>query len=414
MCQCFRKCFWHFSLCIAVSINVVRMIIGLGLIAGGIYGKTQLNVREILGNYYEQSVPPMDKFVGMGTSDDTSNLMQEADEFKKKSLDDMAGIADKAFDAVIGVGVIMVVVAVVGIIAFTRCKENRPFLIVFMALVFVLLIIFIVFCAMVGDDSILLGVIFEKLDNIALKEKSVNRFFMAAIQTKLECCGVRGNVDYYCHGVYDFNCNPGCETFIDVWNEMVQNAKMEDQSPMCTTTSESVDNCKTQHSANDCDNHLNMKKPVDGSQTKYCKDSYQDKYETIEDSTSAAKYKEMKKQLEDKDPAYNNTFKTGDPKVYGSLLNENIKGTQGCGFAIWDEVNMHAFLTIAVIVFVIIILMILFQILMAGLCLWWSPGKKSKSEAPKSKSKSKLSSESLKDARPGTKSNKEWDKDTSA
>ena len=43
---------------------------------------------------------------------DTSNLKQEADEFKKKSLDDMADIADKAFDAFLGIGVIMVVVGV--------------------------------------------------------------------------------------------------------------------------------------------------------------------------------------------------------------------------------------------------------------------------------------------------------------
>ena len=48
------------------------------------------------------------------------------------------------------------------------------------------------------------GVIFDKLDKLALNEDFTNRFFMAAIQSELECCGVRGNVDYCCNGIYDF------------------------------------------------------------------------------------------------------------------------------------------------------------------------------------------------------------------
>jgi len=388
MCQCF----FRFLKCIAITINVILFIAGLGLIAGGIYGKTQLDVREVLGKEYKNNVPGIDQFVGNDHKDpNTAKLTEKADKFVEKSLDEIADIADKAFIAFIGIGAVMSCIALWGILAFTCCNKKRCCVIIFMVLMIILAIPFIALCVIAADEYLLRGLIFDKLDKLALEKKFTNRFFMAAIQSQLKCCGVRGNVDYYCNGIYDFVCNPGCKTYDKIWEEMKKLVEGKGFPPMCTK-SDKFNPCKKLAAVgkeDKCNKNFNVPKPVDGKGTAYCK-NYQDKYKTEEDSISANKYKVMKKNLLDKDPA---TGSTGDPSVHGSLLQEATvtKGKQGCGFAIWEKVDMDNFLNIAVIAFGIISLIILFQIVVAVMSLFCNK-KNNKNKSRKSKSSSSSSS----------------------
>jgi len=378
-------------ICIAVTINVILFIAGLGLIAGGIYGKTQLNVRDVLGKEYKNKVPRIDVFVSNDKKNtDTAKLTKEADKFVEESLDNVADIADKASIAFIAIGVVMSSIALLGIIALTCCNKKRCCMIIFMVLMIILVIPFIVLCAIAADEYILRGLIFDKLDKLALKTDFTNRYFMAAIQSQLKCCGVRGNVDYYCNGIYDFDCNPGCKTYFIIWVEMNNLVKGKGFPPMCTKDSKLNELCKRTASPAKCKEQMNIPQPVDGKKADYC-NKYQDKYNTKKDSISADKYKDMKKNLmENNDPASKNN--AVNPDVYGSLLQKKTvtTGKQGCGFAIWEKMDMDNFLNIAVISFAVITLIILFQIVVAVMSLFCN--KKNKNKPRKSKSSSSSSS----------------------
>jgi len=250
------KCFFRFAKCLAVFVNVILLILGLGCLGGGIYALTQIDVKDLLGKTYNDSVPPIETFVpNEAKNDQTAKLTTKASKFVEESLEKIGRTSKKIFIGLIGLGAVMVFISM----------------------------------------------IFAKLDDLALKKEFVNRYFMAALQSQLKCCGVRGSVDYFCHGIYDFACNPGCMTFNRFWKAMVDKAGENNLKPMCTRVPEMVEQCRkmadkaekikkqNQNLKNlgqtgaalppelaaftkeNCEKKMNVPKPVNGQTSEFCK-----------------------------------------------------------------------------------------------------------------------------------------------
>lgn len=385
------ECFFRFLKCIVVTFNLVLFIVGIAAIAGGAYMKTHIDMKQIVGTQYKENVPPIAEFIPDEAPQDVSDkLTKEADDFVDQSIDDIAGVTEVIVNALIGFGAVMSSLALFGIIVFTCCNKKNVCVITYLVLLILSLIPFLALTIVAGDESILRGHVFSTLDGLALKKKSVNRFFMAALQSQLECCGVRGNVDYFCEGIYDYKCNPGCLTFKVIWDQMKDSKP--DMPPMCKREPNLVDLCKTLAStpqatknltAENCDNKMNIPKPVDGRKSDFCK-AYKDFYKTSADSTSANTIKETRRMLLRFDPAKKYGLDE-DPRVFGSLTQED-KGTEGCGFAIWHKVNMPTFLNYAMIAFLVITLIIVFEIFVAALSIVYNK-KKQKQESAFTQSK---------------------------
>lgn len=360
------KCFFKFAKCLVVTFNIFLVIFGIGSVGGGIFLKTQIDLHDLLGDQYKDNVPPIASFLPEDTPPDKSDAMsKEADDFVEKSINDLTGVIQVINDALIGIGVVVSCIALFGIVVFTCCNQKNIMVIIYLALLIVMLIPFLAMTIVFGDESILKGHIFSTLDELALKEKFVNRFFMAALQSKLKCCGTRGNVDYYCEGIYDYACNPGCLTFKTIWDKMDK----EQSKPMCKREQSLVDMCQEGFTKENCETKLNVPKPIDGRGSSYCKDhKYQDSYITTDDSKSVTVYEQMKKSLSTFDPAGKYSL-NDDPRVFGSLMNPKDKGpTPGCGFVIWyEEVKIPTFLNYAMMVFLVLTLIIVFEIAVATL-----------------------------------------------
>jgi len=296
------KCFFRFAKCLAVFVNVILLILGLGCLGGGIYALTQIDVKDLLGKTYNDSVPPIETFVpNEAKNDQTAILTTKASKFVDESMEKIGRTSKKIFIGLVGLGAVMVFITLLGIMAFSCCNKNSCFVIVYLILLILVLVPFIVMTVFTADESFFKGMIFAKLDDLALKKEFVNRYFMAALQSQLKCCGVRGSVDYFCHGIYDFACNPGCMTFNRFWKAMVDKAGENNLKPMCTRVPEMVEQCRkmadkaekikkqNQNLKNlgqtgaalppelaaftkeNCEKKMNVPKPVNGQTSEFCK-----------------------------------------------------------------------------------------------------------------------------------------------
>lgn len=370
MCQCFLR----FLKCIAVTINVIFFIVGVAFIAAGAYGQTKVDVKGILDKGYKDNVPPIEDFVpNADKNKETAKLTKEADDFVEQSMEKIAEMADYIFSVLIVIGVIKCLIALFGIIALTCCNKRNWFVIIYLVLMILLLIPIILLMVITAKESIIRGWLFKELDEEALKDKFVNRFFMAALQNTLKCCGVRGNVDYYCNGIYDYVCNPGCLTFKPIWDEMAKS-----DMKICTRVPKLVEFCERTatlplHPKNltmeNCKTKMNIQKPIDGRKSSYCKNNkYQEYYKSSGDSTSSEAYERMKKALKGFDPAQKYGLNE-DPRVFDDpFLDASVtKGKLGCGFKVWDDVKIAQFLNYGLLASIIIFLLIVLQMVVAVL-----------------------------------------------
>jgi len=386
-------CIFKFLKCIAVTINIIVFLIGITLLAGAIYVKTNVNLKEKLGNEYRDKVPDIEQFVPGDTKNaNIAKLQKEADEFVDKGMDKVVSTVHHVIIAIIVIGLVTSSIALMGIIAFTCCNKKKCCILMFLIVLFLLLVPFIVILAFTAKESYLRGFLFEKLDDVALKTKFVNRFFMAVIQQQFECCAVRTAADYFCHDIYDWACNAGCLTTGLIWNRM--------KNPLapraCKKDTWSVDMCKAlRFSSDDCTTKLNVPKPIAASKATACKNYKGTLDRNLDESDSESYISSLKTKFQQYDPAQDDPLTSRTFRVFGSSLNDNgVLRRPGCGYKIWGMVDMKSYLNYAMIFSLVIIILLVFQIVVAFLSLCCNKKDKVKKLKKRSSSSSSKSSSS--------------------